>query len=178
MNGYNYYRIKTAWTGEGDDGGMTKLKAEELAYVTSYTEAERIAHTLIAAYGRNRHSEPTFEIIKTKMEEVLHNNNLQTAELLVENLVECFFEEADDTGVGLYGVKVMFIQVDEKTAKEKRSHSTIYVPARSNADASALVSAYLKASPERGDFVIRNATFDAASAIFWPQDFYKQLTTA
>lgn len=176
MNGFNYYRIKMIWEGEGDNGEICKIKSEELAYVTSYTEAEKVAYALIAEEGRDKISEPTFEIIKTKIEELLYSDVLQSSSQLTEGLVNCFFEETDDTGVGLYGVKVMHILADERTGKEKRSHSTIYVPARSNVDANSIVTNYLKTSATRGDFVVRDAKFDPTASILWPKDYYKQLT--
>lgn len=175
MEGYNYYRIKTAWKGDGEDGAVGTIKTEELVYATSYTEAEKIAYALIAQYGRDQYSEPSFEIIKTKIEELVYNQNLHAEEALTEGLVNCFFEESDDTGVGLYGVKVMFITVDERSGKEKRNHSVIYVPAKSNADASKLIGDYLN-NTMRGEFVVRDAKFDHTSAILWPKDHYQSLT--
>lgn len=173
MNGFNYYRIKTVWTGQDDMGGLTKVKTEELVYASSYTDAEKVAYAIIEQENRRQYSEEVqLEIIKTKIEDVLFNDNLRKDDRLTNGLVSCFFEESDDTGVGLYGVKVMFITIDEKTAKEKRKHSTIYVPAGSNSDASAIVSDYLRQSPGMGDFVIRDAKFDPTAAIYWPQEIY------
>ena len=177
MEGFNYYRIKTSWQGEADDGNLVKLKTEELVYACSYTEAESIAYALIEQENRARFSTPTFEIIKTKIDELVFNDTLVTDGSLTKGLVNCYFAETDETGVGLYGVKVMFIQLDERSGKEKRSHTTIHVPAKSNADASAIVSRYLQSSPKRGDFVVRDAKFDATSAIFWPSEFYKQISS-
>lgn len=177
MEGFNYYRIKTVWQGEADDGNLVKKKTEELVYASSYTEAEAVAYALIEQENRARFSTPSFEIVKTKIEEVVYNDILNSDGTLTNGLVNCFFSETDETGIGLYGVKVMFIQIDERSGKEKRTHSTIYVPANSNADASAIVNEYLQNSPERGDFVVRDAKFDQTSAILWPTDFYKQITS-
>lgn len=178
MEGFNYYRIKTVWRGETEDGSLAKFKTEELVYATSYSEAEKIAYALIEQENRAHFSTPTIEIIKTKIEELVFNDILKTDGTLACGLTNCFFEETDDTGVGLYGVKVMFIVVDEKSGKEKRTHSIIYVPAYSNAEASARVNDYLKQSTDRGDFVVRDAKFDQTSAILWPTDYYQQITSA
>lgn len=175
MNGFNYYRLKMCWQGEGDDGGITKIKTEELVYATSYTEAEKIAYALIEQENRAQHGDVTLEIIKTKIEELVYNDILQKDDNLTQGFVNCFFEESDDSGSGLYGVKVLFITVDERSGKEKRSHSTIYTPANSNADASAKITNYLKNSVERGEAVIRNAVFDPTVAILWPKDYYQQI---
>ena len=51
---------------------------------------------------------------------------------MTAGLICNFFEEDEDTGVGLYCVKVMFIEVDEKTGKEKRSNENIYAEYRTS----------------------------------------------
>lgn len=175
MNGFNYYRLKMAWQGESEDGAVNKIKTEELVYASSYTEAEKLAFALIEQEQRDKFSGVSYEIVKTKIEELIFNDNLRTDNTLTCGLINCYFEESEDTGVGLYGVKVMFISVDEKSGKEKRSHSVIYTPAKSNADASAIVGDYLRNSSERGDFVVRDAKFDATSAIFCPQIHFQSL---
>lgn len=174
-NGFNYYRIKTVWEGEAKDQSLTKKKSEELVYATSYTEAEKIAHALIEDQQRAKFSDSIeIEIVKTKIEDILYNDILATQEPLVGGLVCSFFEESDDTGVGLYAVKVMFIEIDEKTAKEKRRYQTIYTPATSNSDANERVRKYLESSV--CDYVVRDAKFDKAEAILWPSDIYKSKT--
>lgn len=173
--GFNYYRIKTLWEGEAKDQSLTKKKSEELVYATSYTEAEKIAYALIEDQERARFSDSIdIEIVKTKIEDVLYNDILATQEPLVGGLVCSFFEESDDTGVGLYAVKVMFIEVDEKTAKEKRRYQTFHMPAKSNSDANERVRRYLGAT--MCDYVIRDTKFDKAEAILWPSDIYKTKT--
>ena len=175
MNGFNYYRLKMCWQGEGDDGGITKIKTEELVYATSYTEAEKIAYALIEQENRAQHGDVSLEIVKTKIEELVYNDILQKDEQLTEGFVNSYFQESDDSGTGLYGVKVMFIRVDERTGKEKRTHSVIYTPAKSNADASAIINNYLKNSVERGEAVIRDAKFDNIVAILWPKEHYQKI---
>ncbi len=175
MDGLNYYRIKTGWLGEANESGqLQKMKTEELVLATSYTEAEKVAYELVGSQNRRQFSDDvTIEILKTKIEDIIYNNNLHKDDNLVCGLVSCYFEEGDETGVGLYGVKVMFITIDEKTAKEKRSHKTLYIPATSNAEASKLVAEYLKNSVAMGDFVVREAKFDPTAAIMWPMEVYQ-----
>lgn len=169
---FNYYRIKTEWLAEKEDGKLQKTKTEELVYASSYTEAESIAYALVEKYERSRYGAPSIEIIKTKISELLYNSILQEADYLVGGLIINFFEEEDTTGVGMYQVKVYYTEVDEKTAKEKHSTETIFTPARSNSDASSAVLAYLKKVGETRDYVVRNSVFDKAEAILWPTEVY------
>lgn len=178
MEEKNYYRIKTTWLGEHSEGGdLVKRKTEELVLATSYTEAEKVAYALLKKENRTQFSDDiNIEIIKTKIKDVIYNDNLQKDEEPICGLVTCYFEEGDETGVGLYGVKVMFLNIDAKSGKEKRSHETIYLPACSNADATKRVAEHLKSSPV--DHVIRDAKFDPAVAILWPIDVYKNKSEA
>lgn len=176
-NGFDFYRIKTTWQGEAEDQSIVKKKTEELVYASSYTEAEKVAYALVADQQRDKFSDGFgLEIIKTKMSEILCNDILQKDPNLISGLVCSYFEEGEDSGVGLYGVKVMFISIDEKTGKEKRSHEVIYTPAASNSDANQRVQKYL--SSETRDFVIRDAKFDKAEAILWPAEVYEQKINA
>lgn len=167
--GFDYYRIKTEWVSEKDTGDLTKKKTEELVLASSYAEAEKIAYAIGEDQQRTRFSDIKPEIIRTKIDDILFNNALVHEEgKIIEGMVENFFMESEDTGMGLYAVKVMFIDIDEKTAKEKRTTETIYVPAKTNVDATNFVENYLK--PSGRDFTIRDTKFDKAEAIFWPTD--------
>jgi D-hexose-6-phosphate mutarotase len=175
-NGFNYFRIKTEWTAERNDGGLAKTKTEELVYASSYTEAEKVAFALVEDQGRMQfNSSINLEIDKTKIDEILFNSTLCADSNLIAGLVHNYFEEGDDTGVGLYAVKIMYIELDEKSGKEKRSNDTIYTPAASNTDAANYVKQYLKKFETR-DFVIRDTKFDKAEAILWSPDMHKEKT--
>lgn len=172
MEGFNYYRIKTSFVGEQSDGKLAKKKAEELVYAVSYADAEATAYRLVEAYNRTQFSSDiSVEIIKTKIDTLLYNDILQKSPSLVNNLVETYFEDSEDTGVGLYGVKVLSISVDERTGKEKRATAIIHTPARTNAEATAIVNKYLTSSAN-ADYVIRDAKFDPAASILWPVSEY------
>ena len=175
-NGFDYYRIKTEWTSEREDGGLAKIKTEELVHASSYTEAEKVAYAIAEDQNRTGFSSSiNLEIVKTKIKEMLFNPTLKSDTNLVAGLVCNYFEESDDTGVGLYAVKVMYIELDEKTGKEKRSNDTIYTPATSNTDASNFVSSFLKANETR-EFVIRDIKFDKAESILWSAEVHKEKT--
>lgn len=168
MEEFNFYRIKTEWTSEQEDGALKKTKTEELAYVSSYTEAEKVAYALTERYDRTRYGTVNFEITKTKISELLWDPILVLDKELVSDLAVDFFEDADSTGAGMYQVRVLFTEIDEKTAKEKKSTENIFIPARSNSEATNSVLAYLKNIGERRDYVVRDTKFDKAEAILWP----------
>jgi hypothetical protein len=174
QNGFNYYRIKTDWTAEKQDGNLTKTKTEELVLASSYTEAEAVAYAIAEDQNRTQfNSSIGIEITKTKIKELLYNDTLSCDNKLIAGLIQNYFEEADNTGVGLYAVKVMYIELDEKTGKEKQSNDTIYVPSTSNADASDFVNQYLK-KVETRDYVIRDIKFDKAEAILWSPEIHQE----
>ena len=70
----------------------------------------------------------------------------------------------------------MFIEVDEKTGKEKRSNENIYVPAISNIEAAQYVREYLKKVGEMREFIVRDTKFDKAAAILWPAEVHQEKT--
>ena len=43
----DFYRIKTEWTRERENGELAKVKTEELVMVISYTEAEKVAYSIV-----------------------------------------------------------------------------------------------------------------------------------
>lgn len=174
MNGFDYFRIKMAWTEEQEDGSLAKVKTEDLVYASSYTEAEKIAYALIEDQQRSRHGDVSFEIIKTKISEMLYNDNLQHDSDLIGGMVYNYLDPSADENIGIYSVKVMLTTIDERTAKEKHSYETIYTPASSNTDAAARISKHLSMA----DFVIRDIKFDKAESILWPAETFKMKANA
>ncbi len=174
--GFDFYRIKTEWTSEREGGALAKVKTEELVYASSYTEAEKVAYVIAENQNRTQFGSINIEIVKTKINELVYNDVLAQDGELTSGLVCNFFEEGEDTGVGLYCVKVMFIDVDEKTGKEKRTNDNIYVPAVSNVEAAQFVRAYLTKVGEQREFIVRDTKFDRAEAILWPTDVHQEKT--
>lgn len=160
------------WTREAQDGTLQKAKTEELAYVTSYTEAEKIAYALINDEDRTKYGNVNFEILKTKISEMLYNETLEHDDILIGGLVCNYFTEPESSGVGLYSVKVVSTTIDEKSNKEKKETYTIFTPAKSNTDAARRVSDYL--SDTMTDFIIRDIKFDKAEAILWTPTIQEQ----
>ena len=168
---FDYFRIKMSWTAEQEDGSLAKVKTEDLVYASSYTEAEAVAYALIEDQQRARNGEVTFEILKTKISEMLYNDNLLYDTDLDGGLVYNYLNPDADDNVGIYAVKVMIITVDERTAKEKRTYETLYTPASSNTDAANMVSQHF--DHLMSDFVIRDIKFDKAESILWPKEIFK-----
>lgn len=173
MNEMFYFRIKTEWTKESEDGTLGKTKTEELVQAVNYTDAERIANEL--AKDRSEFGCIDIEISRTKIQEILYSDVLCKDSNLVGGLVHSYFEEAEDSGVGFYAVKVMFVVLDERTGKEKKSNEVIYVPANSNTDAAEQVANFLDRNDTR-TFVIRDIKYDKAEAILWTPETYQDKT--
>lgn len=168
---HNYYRIKTDCTVELPDGALAKKRIEELVLATNYTEAETLVYEVISSLSRTKFGSVSYEITKTKIEDVQLNEVLSQDESM-GGYVCNYFSESESSGAGLYAVKVDFFIIDEKTAKEKKTTKVYYLPARSNADATNRTQKYLQTSMQ--DFVIRDAKFDKAEAIYWPLDVQKR----
>lgn len=168
----NFYRIKMEWTREGEDGELQKAKTEELAYVTSYSEAEKIAYALIEDENRAKYGSVNFEIIKTKISELLYNDTMEHDDILIGGLVLNYFSEPESSGVGLYSVKVISSHIDEKSNKEKKQTDVIFTPAMSNTDAAKRINDYMGRTMQ--DFVIRDIKFDKAESILWTPEIQAQ----
>ena len=163
QNGLRYFRIKTEWMAEGENGALGKTKTEELVLATSYTEAEAAAYAIAENQNRTRFG--------SKISDVICNEILESGETLMQGLVEQYFEEGEDSGVGLYAVKIIEFILDEVTGVTKRTTETLYVPALSNADATSRINKLL--SKTLSEYVIRDVKFDKAAAIYWPVEVYQ-----
>lgn len=166
----SYFRVKTECTVELPNGALGKKKIEELILATSYTEAEMLVHEIISSLNRTQFGSVHYEIIKTKISDVLFNDTLAQKQTIKDFYCN-FFEEDETSGVGLYMVKVMFLTLDEKSGKEKKTIEDFYVPALSNADANEKINKHL--GKTMSDFVIRDTKFDKTEAIYWTLDVHK-----
>ena len=169
----SYYRVKTECTVENENCALEKKKIEELVLASCYTEAETLLYAITEALNRTRFGSISYEIIKTKISDVVFNEVLTQDEPIKDFAVNCFSED-ETSGVGLYSVKVIFFTIDEKSAKEKQTVETLYIPAESNADATERIEKHLKDT--MSDFVIRDVKFDKAEAIYWPLEAQKEKT--
>lgn len=166
-----YFRIKTECKVEKPNMELGKKKIEELVYATSYTEAEIMAHELIASLNRSQFGDAIYEIIRTKIDDVLYNSVLVSEGNFPNGFSYNYFEEPETSGVGLYAVSVVYVTIDEKTAREKTTTEVFYVPAKSNSDATERINQHLKDCPT--EFIIRDTKFDKVEAIYWPIDVLK-----
>ena len=160
---FNYFRIKMAYKGTNDLGAIVPIKSEDLVMATCYTEAEQIAYKLTE--GKDEFGDVDVEIVRTKISEVAYNDTFATDTELICGLISYFFEESEDTEVGLYQVSLVYYDVDEKTGKTKSSNSTIYVPAYSSSEAIENIRTYLKRAGETREYTIRNVKYDKAQSV-------------
>ena len=172
----DFYRIKTEWTRERENGELAKVKTEELVMATSYTEAEKVAYAIVEDQQRAKYGSVNIEIIKTKISDVLFNDILVQDNQTVCGLICNFFEESEESGVDLDSVRIIKYKHDEKSGKTKRSTQTFFVPATSNTDATKRVEAELNRT--MSDYVIRDTKFDKAEAIYWPADVHQNKVNA
>ena len=171
----NFYRIKTEWLAELEDKSLAKAKTEELVRAVNYTDAEKLAYALVEKYDRAKFGSVSIEIIKTKISEIICTPSLETEEETTAGLMCSFFSDASTTEVGLYQVKVVYTNVDEKSGKVKYSSEDIYVPAESSADAVGLLNNYLQKMGEMRDYVVRRVSFDKVEAIYWSPEYYQKI---
>lgn len=133
---FDFYRLKSEFVKEDEKGVLSKTKSEELIMATSYTEAEKVAYEIAEDQERTRFGSLGIEIIKTKINDVLFNDVLCQDDNVVCGMICNFFEESEDSGVGLYSVKVLFLTVDEKNRKDQKEQSDIlcsgYIKLRCN----------------------------------------------
>lgn len=159
-----FYRIKMTYQGEKEDGGLDTIKSEDLVMAVNYTDAEKIAFKLMEDKAIDDMESVKYEIIKTKITDVIYNNTFVTDVNLIGGLFMYYFEEGESTEVGLYSVQVIYIELKEN-GKEKRSTETLYIPATTPQEAASLINSYLKDVGETRNWIIRNVKFDKAQTV-------------
>lgn len=170
--GFDFYRIKMAFKAEAENGAIVPVKTEDLVMATCYTEAEKIAYKLME--DKDQFGEVSYEIIKTKISDVLYNETFETDHELVCGLVSYYFEEPEDTEVGLYAVSAIINFMDEKTGELKPLKKTIYLPAESPRQAIVNATAYIDNIFDTADsYTIRNVKYDKAQSVMVTQEVHK-----
>lgn len=171
----SYYRVSTEFYQEDLNGALIKQKTEDLVRCSCYTDAEQTALALANYYNRDKFAESSFlkiKVVKTPINCFLYNDLLVSESQLINKLVCCGFEETRDSSVGIYAVKVMYID-DEDEKRKKTFNEVIYVPAIDVNDAMFRVTNYIDESQETKKFFIREVKFDKAESILWDPQFYK-----
>lgn len=174
----NYYRVSTEFYQEDSNGALIKQKTEDLVRCANYTDAEQTALALANYYGRDKFAESSFlkiKVVKTPINCFLYNDLLVSESQLINKLVCCGFEETRDSSVGIYAVKVMYID-DEDEKRKKTFNEVVYVPAEGVDDAMLRVENHIIQSQETKRFYIREVKFDKAESILWDPQFYKSKT--
>lgn len=156
-----FFRIKTSYTDENAKGALVQVKNECLVMASTYTDAEKIAYSLLE--GKDHFGSTDYEIIKTKIAEMLYNSAFVYDTTLNNGLVTYYFEEDEQSEVGVYAVKVRLTE-DLENGKSKDTNEVIYTPAVSAVDAIEFVKAYLK-DVETRSFIVRDAKFDKSSSV-------------
>jgi hypothetical protein len=146
-----------------DNGAIVTVKSEDLVMASSYTEAEAIAYKL--SEGKDEFGEVSIEIIKTKIDEIAFNEAFLVDEHLTCGLVTYYFEDTEETEVGLYQTQITFYDLDERTGKTKSTTETIFVPANSSSEAIENIHKYLKQVQETREYSIRNVKYDKAQSV-------------
>lgn len=158
-----FYRLKFEYLGEGEDGKLVNLKREDLVMAETYTDAEAIT-TVIMRDLQMFDENVKYEIVKTKIQELLFTNSFSTDASFYKGYVQYFFEEEDSLkSSALYAVNVVYIEVLDN-GKKKSSKDTIYVAASNNSEAFAIVSKYLK-TVETRDWTVRDVKYEKAEYV-------------
>ena len=170
--GKTFFRIKLSYNGEdGDTGAIVKKKEEYLAMSVNYTDAESLVCKIIQDRNFDVNDNVKYEIVKTKIDKVIFNDILNVDENKIMNLINYYFEESENTGVGLYNVKVIYFSIDADTGKKKSENSDYWIPASSSENAGNRMSKILDSAMM--DYVIRDIKFDKAQEIYVTEQRYE-----
>lgn len=172
MSKEKFFRIKMSpYTIEGNDGGLKNTKKEFLVMSSSYTEAEKLACVLMEESKSNE--SPDYEIIKTKIGELLYNDLFTVNAERILGLVHYYFE-SENTEEGIYSVFVEYTEINESNGKEKIQKETIYTPAQSPKHAIDYVNDFLKDVRETRDWSIKKVDYDKADEVLVTESYHKR----
>jgi hypothetical protein len=173
------FRITTAWLRENPEtGAAEKIKTDELVEAQNFTEAETVGFAITEHEQRFKLGDVDINIKRIdNITEIIHNSEvLATSDELIQGLTYSFFEGEEDSGEGLYNVKVVFTETGEN-GKDKKITETYLVPASSNGEATQIVTNRIKKLDSR-IFVVRDAKFDKASAILLTPKTFQSIANA
>jgi len=160
---YSIFRFKFSYTGEKENGDLTKKKLELLAQCANYTDAEKLVNSIIEKREFSRYDECDYEIIKTKivLGNILLNDSVAEEENITCGLSESFF---DDEQAGFFLIKVkIFGGEDEKDSTEE-----YLVPASTSAAADRYLKDYMnkKYKMTSDSFKVVSNKLDNADSLF------------
>ena len=165
------FEIKFAYKGENEKGDLSKKKLKVLAQCTNYTEAEKLAHTIIAIQELEKFEECVYSISLTNysVSNVLVNDALNEANDLVMGLQETFFSNEED---GIFVIKVKFF--GDKEAKEKDITDSYLVPGSNINNAILYLKKFLinKKNYQNCDFTINGSNITNAENLYLVPSVY------
>lgn len=170
-NGMDFYRLRFEYTGEDSEGKLITKKEENLVVAVNYADAEAIAYEIMADASMTQFDDNVkYEIIKTKISELLFTNVFCTDEDFKDKFVLYYLEE-EESESGLFAVKVLYTEINDK-GKSKNQKEDIYVAASDPKEAFIFVHQYLK-NVETRDWSIRDVKFDKASSVLVTAEMHK-----
>lgn len=172
---FNFYRIKMAFKDEANDGAIIPVKTEDLVMATCYSEAEQIAYRLME--GKDRFSDVTYEICKTKIDKVYFNDTFSVDNNLICGLVSYYFKEDLDTEVGLYSVDAVVYVADEKTGKTKAVKVVTYIPASFPSEAIRDTKKIIGDEYQNCDYCVRSVKYDKAQSVMVTPETHQSNTS-
>lgn len=165
------FEIKFAYKGENEKGELSKKKLNVLAQCTNYTEAEKLAHTLIAIQELEKFEECIYNISLTNysVSNVLVNDILNESDDLVMGLQETFFSNEED---GIFIIKVKFF--GDKEAKEKDVTDSYLVPGLNINNAILYLKKFLinKKNYQSCDFTVNGSNITNAENLYLVPSVY------
>ena len=105
----NLFKIKFAYKGEDEDGGLKKKKLQIICQCVNYTDAEALAMKVMENDGmlKYEHEEPEIIRLKHSVDKLLLNDTMTTCSILVNKLSELYFQGDSDA---IFIVKVNIFQ--------------------------------------------------------------------
>lgn len=158
------YRLKFSYTGEKENGDLTKKKLELLAQCANYTDAEKLVNAIIERGDYSRYGECAYEIVKTKyfLSNVLLNDAVAEEDKVLCGLSESYFE---DEQAGFFVLKVKEFAKNEE---DKDTTEEFIIPALTSAAADKSLKEYLRAKYDMASdmFKVISNKLDNADSIF------------
>ncbi len=132
MGTTDFYILKFQFEGEDvETGEMKKQKREILAECTCYTEAEKLAYSIISEeqWDKFSHSKP--EIVRIKVSDLRTNDCVLAEQDMFDGYAEMYLDEED---AHFYQVNISDPYTDDN-GNEKFEKTSMFIPADSTGNA-------------------------------------------
>lgn len=171
MNSLNLYRIKFDYYVEDAKNIPLPKKEETLVQAMNYTDAEAVALKL-QENMRSVRPEVRYEILKTRISDLIYTNVLSVDPDLKQGLITYYFDQEEESA-GLFAVTVIYTETLDN-GRIRKTKEEIYVAAENPGNALGYVNSYLKYIGETRDWVTRNVKFEKVSSILVSPETYKK----